>query len=1033
MQTKTGICMRIMCSRSLEAIQCGLVIWRERSVSFLRRPAETSRNPAISGFTLIDSEKCGLSPKGRVTMGTQSRLFFLLGFALSGFFFPASAYAECGGQTQCIGVGTDAQTAGVGHHIGPFDLGTPLFTSAFGNQVIGTTSTSQTIYVAAVTGAGTAVLGTITLSGADAGSFSIAGGTCLITNPVHGGAACTIAIAFNPTAPGPKAARVDIPLSPPAVGGISGRSVGLTGTGTGALPSAVATAMSVVSDTPTTLDLAPLISGTGLLGVNITVTPANGVATLNGTRVTYTPNRGYLGADAFSYVSFSSTATSAAAVVTVSVVARADPTKDPDVVGLIGAQAQTARRFSQAQTFNFQRRMESLHSGAGAGITIAAGTTGSGPGRRFGPDSGSGPAMSLGASAGSIGGGFDIARDVPPDGLRQTGLAGAMPGLLATSFATPLLTAFTMKSLNLSNSSDRADGSSGLLAGAGVWIGGNINFGTRDQTADSSGLRFNTDGISLGADRRLSDKLALGVGLGYARDQTDIGADGTKSRSRGASIAAYGSYKPTTNTFVDGLVGYGALSFDTDRFVASVNDFARSHRKGDQLFGSLAAGYEHRNEGLLLSPYGRLDFSVDRLKEATETGAGLNALTYFDQRLPTLQFSLGLRAESLHETSFGWALPRLRVEFKNDIKSDREASIAYADQFAGPRYSVTLPGMKRNTLLVGIGSDFVFRTGLKLGIDYQVQRLSGVDSSQVIRLWLSKDLDGKGLPSVPASSRLFAAPVSVEAGYTWDNNLTRARDAADKLSDSVYSFNVSKGTVFPVTSYTRVVVNGFLDGEKLRTYSGLDRFSGGVRGEFQYRTSGEFDAPTFGIFGRMSRDVYSSQLRTGHRYSLGVTARQSVTDRIDLFGALASNVRFANNPVFDARDYAARLNLDYSLGRDGTLYLGGEYRHGDTVSTGRTSIESVAIAKSFVPDDAYSGRQLLAYRYEATTVLWTLGYNRPLGPRDSVDFSWRRAQSTPTLQSGYVPPGVYGAGGLVTVGKTSYTANQFFLVYLMRF
>ena len=148
------------------------------------------------------------------------RLLLLLGPVLSGFFLSAQAYAECGGATQCIGVGAtaaDAQTLGVGHHVGPiFDLGTPLFTLAFGNQVVGVTIASQTIHVAAVTGAGTAVLGLITVVGADAGSFSITGGTCLTTNPVHGGATCTVTVAFNPATLGAKAARADIPLNSPA-------------------------------------------------------------------------------------------------------------------------------------------------------------------------------------------------------------------------------------------------------------------------------------------------------------------------------------------------------------------------------------------------------------------------------------------------------------------------------------------------------------------------------------------------------------------------------------------------------------------------------------------------------------------------------------------------------------------------------------------------------------------------------------------------------------------------------------------------
>jgi hypothetical protein len=61
-------------------------------------------------------------------------------------------------------------------------------------------------------------------------------------------------------------------------------------------------------------------------------------------------------------------------------------------------------------------------------------------------------------------------------------------------------------------------------------------------------------------------------------------------------------------------------------------------------------------------------------------------------------------------------------------------------------------------------------------------------------------------------------------------------------------------------------------------------------------------------------------------------------------------------------------------------------------------------------------------------VIWTLGYNRPLGARDSIDFSWRRAQST-SLQPP-VAAGITLGGG---IGTPRYTTNQYSIVYLMRF
>jgi hypothetical protein len=274
------------------------------------------------------------------------------------------------------------------------------------------------------------------------------------------------------------------------------------------------------------------------------------------------------------------------------------------------------------------------------------------------------------------------------------------------------------------------------------------------------------------------------------------------------------------------------------------------------------------------------------------------------------------------------------------------------------------------------------------------------------------------VPEGLVSIRTFDDPVRVEAGITFDDNINRARSDADRLGDDVYTLNVAKGMIFPVGTNGRIVASGFVNGEKPRRILGLERASLGAQAEFQYRTSSEFGAPTFGVFAHLTFDEYHSDLRSGHRYSLGVNLRRPLTDRIDLFAALAANARDAQNDTFDGRETSARFNLDYALGRQGTVYLGGEYRRGDVVSTGRSSPDIVAVAKTFVVDDAFASRGFLSYRIEAKTVLWTLGYNRPLGPRDSIDFSARHIYSTPTD---------------APASSTRYVVNQYSLAYLMRF
>jgi outer membrane autotransporter protein len=748
-------------------------------------------------------------------------------------------------------------------------------------------------------------------------------------------------------------------------------------------PVAQPVTLAVMLNTPTTADLRPYISGTGVTGIAISVPPAHGSAEVNGTRVTYTPKQNYFGPDAFSYYAIGTAGASPPAVVSVVVGGRPDPSKDPNVVALIGGQSQVAQRFARAQISNVQRRMESLH---------------------VDPPASDAPAPPAGGGAGTAArlAGGDPGR-TPAAGQD----AGRRPGT---------------GTVNLANSTERGAAPGGPASGFGVWIGGNASFGTQDATDRSAGSSFSTDGITVGGDWRVSESLLLGLGVGYAQDKTRFGNDGTQMKSDGYSVAGYASYRPSRNTFVDALLGYGTLDFDTDRYVSAVDDYARAGRKGSQAFGSVAGGFEFRNDSVLVSPYGRLDFTFDRFRQATETGAGQNALTYQDQTQRSVAFSLGLRAESQHATDFGLVRPRARAEYRHDFEGAGDASIAYADGFGGRTYTVTPPGTKRDFLLLGIGSDFLFREGLRIGFDYQWQSYGGADSGQMLRLVVSQDLDGKGWPSPPWISPPLTDGVRVDGGYTFDDNVTRGRVDDEILSDKIYSLNVATDRVFPIDDNTRVVVTGLLNGEMFHTYTGLARLSGGLQAQLQYRGSAEFDAVTYAAFARGWLDNYNSQLRDGGRYSAGISARRSLTDRIDVYGELSFEGRRAQSAVWNLTDYVARLNLDYSLGRRGTLYLTGEYRAGDTVADGKASLENLSIADVFVKDDAFPGERLFAYRFDARTWVGLLGYNLPLGPRDSIDFSWRRVVSTPTARPAFDSPGPF-----------RYVDNQYSVVYLLRF
>jgi hypothetical protein len=268
---------------------------------------------------------------------------------------------------------------------------------------------------------------------------------------------------------------------------------------------------------------------------------------------------------------------------------------------------------------------------------------------------------------------------------------------------------------------------------------------------------------------------------------------------------------------------------------------------------------------------------------------------------------------------------------------------------------------------------------------------------------------------------------SADASYTSDSNVTRA-PAGDNLADHMLAARASANGVVPVSTRTRVVIQGFAGTQKFRTYTGLSNNFIGAQADFQYRAAGDFGAATYGAFLRTQAEYYESNLRDGYRSAFGVNVLKPVTDRIVLSAALVGNMSDGRSTVFDARNTSLRGNADWSLSRWDTVYLGAEYRSGDSVSTVCRSCDPtrtlgfINTASALIQDDAFTDTVRDAYRVKANALIATLGYNHAFGAGQALDVSWRRAQST--VQDPVAP---------LSGSDTHYTVNQFSLAYLVRF
>jgi hypothetical protein len=264
---------------------------------------------------------------------------------------------------------------------------------------------------------------------------------------------------------------------------------------------------------------------------------------------------------------------------------------------------------------------------------------------------------------------------------------------------------------------------------------------------------------------------------------------------------------------------------------------------------------------------------------------------------------------------------------------------------------------------------------------------------------------GRGLAAVvcfagcanAALAQLDDIRFRLSADVTYDDNVSRARED-DKFHDTLSTLNLGAGLPWRLTPTARVVISANLGGEHASRFDGLGRYYADIQAEIQYRRSGLFAEPIWGLFVKQAIDRYESTLRDGYRTGAGISVRKPVTDRVFLFGALAYNRRDGRTQVFDTSEVSLRGHLDYALSRRQTLYFGLEARDGDIVSTARPDLRFLDIADALVQDDVFTDVIRYSYRIEAYTGIGTLGYNQALGERAALDFSYRIAYSQPKEQ-----------------------------------
>jgi uncharacterized protein YhjY with autotransporter beta-barrel domain len=450
---------------------------------------------------------------------------------------------------------------------------------------------------------------------------------------------------------------------------------------------------------PVSVNLASVASGTYVSSALLGLSPASaGNASVSQpATLTFTPTSTFHGLVQITAVLIASNGQAQIEDVLVLVNNQPDPSHNPDVLGLVEAQAMQAERFAQDQLSNIQSRLDSLHDGNGTArftnnLAISL----------------DGKALQAPTGAGANG--------LPASSAGASSFPGPRPGIGASE-SMDGAPAFADQSSQGHASTPAAQASSGL----GTWVDGTANFGAFDAYRQAAGFDSDTIAVNAGVDQRIGEHALIGISAGYNHDNSDVANDGTRSVAKGYSAALYGSYQPTAHIYIDGVVGGGGLSFDSSRYAADSQTDLIGHRNGDQWFASLTAGYEYHAGTWTMSPYGRFAWSLSSLNSFSETGDVADALTYGAQTLRTSQAIAGFRASG--KIPFGDTLfmPHVRLEVGHDFQGTTDTTLSYAFvPSAGSWNVLTNPYSANGTsVLAAFGGDFQIWKDLQITTEYQ--------------------------------------------------------------------------------------------------------------------------------------------------------------------------------------------------------------------------------------------------------------------------------------------------------------------------
>lgn len=301
---------------------------------------------------------------------------------------------------------------------------------------------------------------------------------------------------------------------------------------------------------------------------------------------------------------------------------------------------------------------------------------------------------------------------------------------------------------------------SDLVGPFGVWFTNSYNTGAVSSSFDQLGYNFGNWGMTVGADYRAMEQLAVGAAFTYQMFDATFAHSLGKSETDMFTGTIYAAYTPTDNWHMDASASYGGNEYEATRNISYmlpatdanpavgrqtkdatvVNTQAKSNPGGYHYSFNFRTGYNIIVDALTIEPYARFNYYTLTVDPYSEKGGDGWGLRVSQQNADSLITSLG--SQFSYALSFPWGVlfPQFHAEWHHQYKnSARTTGASFLGDPTGQQFGIVTVGPTRNFATVGARLASSFGHGVSAVLGYDA--LLGYADVNSHRVMLSARLD----------------------------------------------------------------------------------------------------------------------------------------------------------------------------------------------------------------------------------------------------------------------------------------------------